>query len=238
MIVKHELGEKLTFLGISMKGEAHLKTDKPNQDAVRFNSLGESFVIAVSDGLGSCNSSQIGAQKAVSLCNDIFLEIMDEQICFKPENIVKRLSALWNESFPVVVAKEYSATLKAVFMKNNELIAISAGDGLLLINTDNTVYTLGNEEGDFINETVCLSYGMSHDIFKTIKIEKVKRAFIFICTDGVSSTINKGCEHKLFEEIISMDNIHELHIEVEKMFVEMSKYNSDDKTIGLVKYEQ
>jgi len=237
MIVKQELSENLAFLGISVKGEAHLKADKPNQDAIGFNSIDGSFVIAVSDGLGSCNNSQIGAQKAVSLCNEIFIEIMDEQINFKPENIVKRFLVLWNEAFPGVVAKEYSATLKAVFLINNELIAISVGDGLLLIRVDNTVHALGNEGGGFINETDCLSYGMNPDIFKTAGIEKVKGAFVFICTDGVSNTISEGCEHKLIEEIASMENIHELRTEIERMFVEMSRYNSDDKTIGLVKYE-
>ena len=236
MIVKQELNENLTFLGISEKGEAHLKIDKPNQDAIMFNSIDGAFVIAVSDGLGSCNHSQIGAQKAVSLCNDIFIEIIDEQISFKPEIIVKRLLLLWNESFPEVVAKEYSATLKAVFHINNELVAISAGDGLLLIRIDNTLYTLGNVEGEFINETACLSFGMNSDIFKTTKLEKVKCVFVFICTDGVSNTISEGCEQKLVEEITSIVNIHELCTEIEKMLVEMSRYNSDDKTIGLVKH--
>jgi len=202
-----------------------------------FNSVDGAFVIAVSDGLGSCNNSQIGAQKAVSLCNDLFIEIIDEQISFKPENIVKRFLALWNEAFPEVVAKEYSTTLKAVFLIKNELIAISVGDGLLLISIDNTFHTLGNEEGEFINETVCLSYGMNPDIFKTVRIEKVKCVFVFMCTDGVSNTISEGCEHKLFDEVTSMENIQELRTEIEKMLVEMSKYNSDDKTIGLVKYE-
>jgi len=237
MTVRQEEGGKFNFLGITVKGEAHLKTDKPNQDAVGFNSLGESFVIAVSDGLGSCTHSQIGAQKAVSLCNDIFLEIIDEQTCFKPETITKRLTALWNQSFPEAVAWEYSATLKAVFLKNNELIAISAGDGLLLISIDNTVHILGNEEGDFINETACLSYGADAGIFKITRMEKVKRAFVFICTDGVSNTICEGRECKLFEEMVSMENIRELRTEIEKMLVEMSAYNSDDKTIGFLKYE-
>jgi serine/threonine protein phosphatase PrpC len=237
MIVKQELNENLTFLGISAKGEAHLKIDKSNQDAIMFNSIDGAFVIAVSDGLGSCNHSQIGAQKAVSLCNDIFIEVIDGQISFKPEGIVKRLLMLWDESFPDIVAREYSATLKAVFLINNELIAISAGDGLLLIRIDNTVYTLGNVEGEFINETACLSFGMNHGIFKTAKLEKVKCVLVFICTDGVSNTLNKGCEQKLVEEVASIVKIQDLCTEIEKMFVEMSRYNSDDKTIGLVKYE-
>jgi serine/threonine protein phosphatase PrpC len=236
MIVKQELSENLAFLGISAKGEAHLKIDKPNQDAIGFNSIDGAFVIAVSDGLGSCNNSQIGAQKAVSLCNDIFIEIIDKQISFKPENIVKRFLLLWNETFPGVVAKDYSATLKAVFLLNNELIAISAGDGLLLIRIDNTYHTLDKKEDEFINETVCLSYGMNPDIFKTIKIEKVNCVFVLICTDGVSNTISEGCEQKLTEEILSIKDINELRAEIEKMLIEMSRYNSDDKTIGLVKY--
>jgi len=238
MIARQEISEKFSFLGISKKGEAHLKTGKPNQDAILFNALDDSFVVAVSDGLGSCKRSQIGAQKAVSLCNEVFLELIDERLIFNAEIIVKRLSDLWNESFPQAAAKEYSATIKAVFLKNNELIAISVGDGLLFIRTDEGVFTLNNKDTDFINETSCLSHGMQLNIFSTKAAENITKAFVFICTDGVSVTISEGREREMFEEIAGVENVQKLQAEIENMLVEMSEYNSDDKTIGLVKYER
>jgi serine/threonine protein phosphatase PrpC len=243
MIIKQELsspsepGKKLSFFGISAKGEAHLKLGKPNQDAIGYNSLDDSFVLAVSDGLGSCERSQIGAQKAVSLCNDIFIEIADAQLPFKAESIMERLINLWNESFPALVAKEYSATLKAVFFRNNELIALSVGDGLLFVRANNIVHAIETVESGFVNETACLSNGMRLNVFKTIRIEKVQNAFVFMCTDGVSNSISEGREQEMFEKIATLEDIHELRADMESMLSEMSEYNSDDKTLGLVKYE-
>jgi hypothetical protein len=54
----------------------------------------------------------------------------------------------------------------------------------------------------------------------------------------VSSTISEGREREFFDEIAGSDNVQKLQTEIESMLVEMSEYNSDDKTIGLVKYER
>jgi len=237
MIIMQEQTENFTFFGISGKGEAHLKAGKPNQDAIGFNALDDSFVIALSDGLGSCSNAQIGAQTAVLLCNNIFIEIANGQLSFESNSIIKRLSDLWNESFPKIVAKEYSATLKAVFLIGSKLIAISVGDGLLFIRSNNTVHTFENTDGNFINETACLSYGMQIDTFKTIEIENTEKPFIFICTDGISSVISEGREQELFEEIERIKTIKELRREIEYMLDKMSEFNSDDKTAGVVRYE-
>jgi len=237
MIIKQEQTENFTFFGVSTKGESHLKADKPNQDAIGFNSLDNSFVIAISDGLGSCSRAHIGAQTAVLLCNNIFIEIANGQLSFESNSIIKRLSGLWKGSFPEIVAKEYSATLKVVFLKDNKLIAISVGDGLLFIRSNNTVHTFENTESNFVNETACLSYGMQVDIFKTIEIENIENLFVFICTDGISSVISEGRERELFEEIGKIKTIKELRGEMEYMLDKMSEFNSDDKTAGVVRYE-
>jgi serine/threonine protein phosphatase PrpC len=91
MTVKQEQTGRFSFLGISQIGESHVKNGIQNQDAIAYNALDSSFFIAVSDGLGSCKRSQIGSQIAVSLCNDIFLKIMDARLDFLPDLIVNEL---------------------------------------------------------------------------------------------------------------------------------------------------
>ena len=238
MIIRQERCEKISFLGISGKGDTHQKNGKPNQDAIGFNMFEDSFVIAVSDGLGSCNNAHIGAQTAVALCNKIFMEIEDGQLRFRPEDIVKRLSNLWDETFPKIVSKDYSTTLKSAFLKNNEIITVSIGDGLLFTCVNNSVNDLKNTEDAYVNETACLSHGIRPDAFKTACIEKAETVFLCICTDGVSSVISEGRELEFFNELKKAESIHNLDSEIENMLIEMSKYNSDDKTIALVRYER
>jgi serine/threonine protein phosphatase PrpC len=236
MTVKQEQSGRLSFLGISRIGESHIKHGLQNQDAIAYNSLGESFFIAVSDGLGSCKRSQIGSQIAVSLCNEIFLKVMDARMEFSSDVIVNELMALWVKSIPEEEAGEYSATLKAAFVKEGIIIALSIGDGLLFVKTGEETFSLEGKAVDFVNETECLSKNIKQSAIKIIKIEGGEKLSVFLCTDGVSSGISDGHERALFEEIASLVNHRELQDQLTAMLTEISKVNADDKTIGIVTY--
>ncbi|MDR0453604.1 MAG: protein phosphatase 2C domain-containing protein [Deferribacteraceae bacterium] len=234
MIVKQEQTGKLSFLGVSEIGEFHVKNGKPNQDAIDFFAFGNVFCVAVSDGLGSCERSQIGSQMATLICKLILLEIADARLCFECNNIVMRFAELWTEFFDTSVAKNYSATLKAVFGKDNWLIAISVGDGLLSIFSYEETLTAPNAANDFINETICLSHGMNPAAYWTKKITKRDDGIIFISTDGVSNGILEKHESEFVREIAKIKEFSELRQSIESILTEMSKYNSDDKTLGIV----
>ncbi|MFP3041063.1 protein phosphatase 2C domain-containing protein [Treponema primitia] len=235
MTVKQEQADRLSFLGISHIGESHIKKGSQNQDAIAFNLFGDSFFIAVSDGLGSCKRSHIGAQTAVSLCNEIFLKVMDNHLDFLPNVIVDEILALWLKSFSEAELKEYSATLKAVFLKDGTIIAVSIGDGFLFIQTNGKIHTLEGKGGDFVNETECLSYALKESDVKTLKLSKGNELSILLCTDGISSSITDGMEQAFFEEISAIDDIKDLQDQLIAMLSEISKVNTDDKTIGIVK---
>jgi DNA polymerase III delta prime subunit len=94
-----------------------------------------------------------------------------------------------------------------------------------------------NQNTAFINETSALSPDMQNDTLKSLHIENVESAFILICTDGVSSGIIEGSEQSFFEEIAASENIFNMGNEFDKLFIKMSEFNSDDKTIGLLRYE-
>jgi serine/threonine protein phosphatase PrpC len=235
MIVKQVQTDRFSYLGISQVGESHVERIKQNQDAFEFFVLNDSFVIAVSDGLGSCEQSHIGSQTAVLICSFILLEISDDRLDFNPESLTQRFTVLWTGAFPPNMSCTYSSTLKAVFVKGNELIAISIGDGLLVVLSGEEMILAPTAEGNFINETDCLSYAMRPDVFWTRSIPKKDNTVIFLSTDGVSNGILQGRESEMVREIAVMKDVSRLRHEIENMLNEMSKYNSDDKTVGVVK---
>jgi serine/threonine protein phosphatase PrpC len=236
MIIKRELSGGLSFFGISEIGEAHLKNGKPNQDAVGFLALDGSFTAAVSDGIGSCERSHVGSQAAILVCKRALTEIVDEKLPFDCESIAGRIAELWTQFFSEAVSKNYSATLKAVFGHGDDIIALSVGDGLLLIFSGGGMLLSPSDDGCFANVvTDCLSYGMNASVFWTEKITKRNDTVIFLCTDGVSNVLTQGREQEFIREIAAQEDIAEFERDVKGMLIKMAEFNSDDKTIGVVK---
>jgi serine/threonine protein phosphatase PrpC len=235
MIIKQEWVSDISFLGMSDIGESHVKNGKPNQDAVGFLAFNDSFVVAVSDGVGSCENSHIGSQTAILACKYVLTEISDKKLPFNGENIAKRLAELWTQLFPETVSRSYSATLKAVFGNGKDIIAVSIGDGLLFILSGNETLHAPNTEGDFVNETHCLSHGMKAAEFWTGQIAKLDDTVIFLSTDGVSNGIKQGCELEFINQIAKINDIAELEQGFKDFMHKIAECSSDDKTIGFVR---
>ena len=63
----------LTLVTISDIGSNHRALLIPNQDAADYCIDGDDFVLAVSDGVGSCAKAEIGSRNAVTACVQLFL---------------------------------------------------------------------------------------------------------------------------------------------------------------------
>ena len=61
---------------------------------------------------------------------------------------------------------------------------------------------------------------------------------VFACTDGVSNGIQEGREMDLVRNIETEIPGDQLRKELEDLVEELSDYSSDDKTVGVVKYER
>lgn len=238
MIVKQEQAKGLSFLGLSQQGESHKKSGKPNQDAVEFFALDDFFMLAVSDGLGSCAQSHIGAHTATTICKQVILEILDERLPFASQSITRRLTELWNQQFPPIISRDYSSTLKAVLGNQSEIFAVSIGDGILIVLSGDEVICSASSESGFANETSCLSNDMKQTVFWTGRIARRDSCTIFLSTDGVSSGITEGREIEFVREVAAIRKNEKLKNSLQKMLFEISKYNADDKTLGIVKCEQ
>ena len=75
---KHAQG--LTLVTVSDIGSNHRALLLPNQDSVDFIIDGEDFVLAVSDGVGSCSKAELGSKEAVASCIRVFTLIKNSRI--------------------------------------------------------------------------------------------------------------------------------------------------------------
>lgn len=92
----------------------------------------------------------------------------------------------------------------------------------------------------FSNQTMCLhSAVMGSDFWTSVFSLDLSISYVvFACTDGVSNGIQEGREMDLVRNIETEIPGDQLRKELENLVEELSDYSSDDKTVGVVKYER
>ena len=98
MISREEHAQGLTLVTVSDIGSNHRALLLPNQDSVDFIIDGEDFVLAVSDGVGSCPKAELGSKEAVASCIRVFTLIKNRIIEFESDNVVDVLINEWRVS--------------------------------------------------------------------------------------------------------------------------------------------
>lgn len=240
MISEEKRDGDLYLLEVSEIGANHRAMLLPNQDAISSLCIGENFVLAVADGVGSCKKADMGAKAAVDACVATFERIADHAVCFESAMMVKAVLDAWKAKLGHVELDECCTTLKAVFKLGDTLKIISLGDGFVAVSSDGIKILSPTDDNAFTNETNCLRSCTREDEFWTadFHLDMYKSYAIICCTDGIANGLVAGSELDLAEEIekrIAQDN---LRAEVEELVVDISNYCFDDKTIGVVKYER
>ena len=75
MISQTEHYGDYTVVLITDPGISHQMGNKQNQDAVGFTSIDDDYVVAVSDGVGSCKMAELGSNAAVAAAKNVFSAI-------------------------------------------------------------------------------------------------------------------------------------------------------------------
>lgn len=239
MISTMEKEGKLTYVSLTDIGVNHKKLGIPNQDAVEIEIVGDDFMVAVSDGVGSCKKAEIGAQTAVSICKRLFKDILSGKVTFDGNVIVRELVERWKQSLDGKLS-DYCATIKTVLKIGKKAALISLGDGFVAITSEGMKMISPNEENAFNNETKCLGEKVCAGDFWTRNFDiDINTSYtVMACTDGVANAIHQGDELAFVEEIernIGSDN---LETELKDFLCDISQYSYDDKTLGVVKYER
>lgn len=239
MISREEHCGNYTVVTISDTGSAHRALLIPNQDDVGYCFEGDDFVVAVSDGVGSCKKSDIGSQCAVKVCIDLFKKIKSNNVSFTNEQIIEYIITSWYASLSGNCIDECCATLKSIIKIGNIAKIISIGDGFAAISSAGLSVISPIEYVDFTNETNCLSSFVSaRDMWVNDFVIDFQKSYTAICcTDGISSGILQGKEKEFIDHIEKYSKACDLRMEIESLMREISNYSFDDKTVGVVKYE-
>ena len=63
-----------------LRGLSHLETDTECQDYVRFDQIGDTTVLVVSDGAGSASHGQVGANRVADCVSEYILKQADDTL--------------------------------------------------------------------------------------------------------------------------------------------------------------
>lgn len=240
MIARKEQHGDYTFVTVSDIGVNHAVHGIPNQDASMFMVTNEDFALAVSDGVGSCARADIGAQAAVTSVKDVFCSIKEMQAAPNCDDLLEQIIDEWKRHLGSENLDEYCATLKAVMKFGNKLMLFSIGDGMLAVTSRGMHICAPIDTNMFANQTMCLSVGVQAKDFWVyeFRLDTFVPYVVFACTDGVANGIQEGKELELVSEIETETSEDELQYELESLLIDISEFSSDDRTVGVVKYER
>ena len=212
----------------------------PNQDAADYVSINGDFALAVSDGVGSCKKAELGSAAAVEAIKRVFLSLQGQPFPSVLTKITRRIVDEWVSLLAGANPDDCCATLKAAMKLGDKLLLISVGDGLLAVSSSGMKCCAPSENTLFTNQTQCLNSSIKEDDFWTsvFKLDIYVPYVVFACSDGVSNGIQEGREMDLIKEIETQITASELQSELETLLVDISDYSSDDRTVGVVKYER
>jgi len=159
---------------------------------------------------------------------------------FDQETVADTIIETWMKHIEDESIDDYCATLKAGIKIGNELILISIGDGLLAISSNGIEKIAPLENGQFANQTSCLNKNVKKSDFwvSVFKLDTYIPYVLFLCTDGAANGITEGLELELVCELEKNIDSSLLKEELEGLVVSISDYSTDDRTVGVVKYER
>jgi len=240
MITHEEQSKNISVITISEIGANHRIMLQPNQDSVSYRISGEDFVLAVSDGVGSCCNADVGSSAAVNTCVDAFTFFGNNPRAIDDTVLAQFIVDTWKNKLENLSIDDCCTTLKAVIKFGSTLKLISIGDGFIAVSSDGIRMLSPEESTAFCNETNCLcSKTRGEEIWiANFRLDTYKPYAVVCCTDGIANGLVAGTELSLVEEIEKNIAAKCLRSELEDLVVDISNYCFDDKTIGVVKYER
>lgn len=227
-----------TVFFYSQIGSNHVKNGIENQDSVLFERIDhDRWFLAIADGVSSAPRSKMGSQAAIDVVREITMKFKDEK--WNLEDIKVDIVRMWKRRF-ANDWNDYATTLNFLIFVNRELLVGQIGDGLMVIDTDGKeeVYT---EESDFYSsETDALAESVRRKAIVLTHRHINKKVYAYLMSDGigkevaVEERINLG--KYLFELIESSED--DIKKEIIPWIDNLDNKNGDDKTIGIIRWEE
>lgn len=151
--------------GVSVRGSSHVKRNQPCQDAHFWREFpGGAMVVAVADGAGTANLSQLGAARAAVSSVDWVAELMHGEFPTDDEEWRQLLLAALQTAHESVIAvaekrkvtaRDLATTLILTIVTPDTIAAVQVGDGATVVLTGDgeMLPVTAPQRGEHINET-------------------------------------------------------------------------------------
>lgn len=224
-------------VGTSVRGPGHVLSGLPNQDAFRVANYKWGDIAVVSDGVGSCPTSERGS---AATCRAVIASIRSmRRNSMDVPMLLDAIPLKWLERLRPFKPEESSATCLFVFRPaEGQMVIGMLGDGLIaVLKRDGSYRELcDNKEDCFSNQTVALSASTTADRWCTMVIDQEECEAVLLCTDGVADDLRSERREDfvrwLFREGESL-SASAFGREIRKMLKNWpTPKHSDDKTIA------
>lgn len=221
--------------GHSVCGRYHDK----DQDSFIAERTENGWLIAVSDGVGSCEFSEIGSRAACSSIRELITEhggIPDDTDSFFEELHERWLSNIRSLPDNHDISDCY-ATLLFCYLEDNRAFAARLGDGYIALRAGGSNLVLFDDKSDhLINETDCLYEEYTPDAWEVLDVELDELTAAIACSDGLTVYPN---EQPTIEQLLD-DLITEYRTASQQdIITDIIRWlpqwmSSDDKTIAFM----
>ena len=225
------------LFGTSVRGPGHVRTGLPNQDALRIVKRKWGDVVVVSDGVGSCPTSDRGSFAA---CLAVIRSACQwTKTLSGPDELLKSIHQNWIKRLGVFSPRESAATCLFAFRPiAGRMILGMLGDGLIaVLKSDGSYAELSDDKVEcFSNQTAALSENVPVGRWRTMAIEQDECDAVFLCTDGIADDLLPERREEFVRWIF--DNAQPLSksalkCEMRKMLEQWpTPKHSDDKTLA------
>ncbi len=151
--------------GVSVRGVSHVKRNQPCQDAHFWREFpGSAMVVAVADGAGSANLSQLGAARAAVSSVDWVAELLNGEYPTEDEEWRQLLLAALQTAHESVIGvaekrkvtpRDLATTLILAVVTPDTVATVQVGDGAAVVRTGDGDFVAVTvpQRGEHINET-------------------------------------------------------------------------------------
>jgi len=183
-------------VGAAASGTSHERLGMPCQDALAYQAGEHSLLVALSDGAGTAERSQHGAQTAVQAALDALIAALDEGLPAEQAGWQDMLCAAFAaarlalESLAEIEEqplRDYAATLSLVVASAERLAVAQLGDGAVVTGESPDKLFLVNQaqRGEYANETYFLT---QEDALEQVQVSVYEKAvnFLAVMSDGLT----------------------------------------------------
>ncbi len=147
----------MRLLAASVRGPAHERAKRPNEDACRGKATVASFWMAVADGMGSRPMARAGARAAVGAAARAW-RLWSARADAEPADFARLCGVLWRLALPeeVTPADAASTLVFCGGFAHRQGLCAQLGDGLVGHRTRDGFVALTQQKDGFSNQTVGL----------------------------------------------------------------------------------